>query len=121
MDDVSADPGSAGIAREALPLVGLAVFGGASLGCGESKHPLHVPGHGDEGPFAPDVVEPAQQKLPETENRFDDAEHRLRGVFAQGVKLFAFRRLQAMDHGVDWGWIVRRRRRRGEALAQGWM
>ena len=64
----------------------------------ERMHPLDVPGHGDEAPLAADASEPAQQKLAESHHRFDDAEHRLRGLFAQTVELFAFgvRRRQAM-------------------------
>ena len=42
-------------------------------------------------------------------------------VFALGVKLLAFGRLQAVSHGFDRRWIFWRGRRRGEALAQGWM
>src|ERR1700681_697204 len=64
----------------------------------ERMHPLDVPGHGDEAPLAADAIEPAQQKLAESHHRFDDAEHRLRGLLAQSVELFALRcpRRQAM-------------------------
>jgi hypothetical protein len=51
------------------------------------------PRHGHKAPLVSDVVEPAQQKLAETQHRFDDAKHRFRGVFAQGVELLAFGRL----------------------------
>ena len=49
-------------------------------------HPLDVPGHGDEAPLAADAIEPAQQELAESHHRFDDAEHRLRGLLAQSVE-----------------------------------
>ena len=52
---------------------------------GESKHALDVPGHGDEGPLAFDLVETAQQELPEAHHRLDDAEHRFGGLLAQAV------------------------------------
>src|ERR1700686_1537180 len=57
----------------------------------ERMHPLDVPGHGDEAPLAADAIEPAQQELAESHHRFDDAEHRLRGLLAQTVELFALR------------------------------
>ena len=53
----------------------------------QRKHPLDVPGHGDEVPLATDVVEPAQQELAESHHRFDDAEYRFRGLLAQTIKL----------------------------------
>ena len=43
----------------------VAVFGEASLGCGQGEHPLHVPGHGHKTPFAAHLIDPAQEKLPE--------------------------------------------------------
>ena len=43
------------------------------------------------GRLAADVIEPAQQELSESHHRFDDAEHQLRGLFAQTVELFALR------------------------------
>ena len=60
----------------------------------EREHPLDVPGHGDEAPLAADIVEPAQQELAESHHRFDDAEHRFRGLLAQGVELLALRGAQ---------------------------
>ena len=54
-------------------------------------HPLDVPGHSNQAPLATDAIEPAQQELSETHHRFDDAEYRLRGLFAQTVELFALR------------------------------
>ena len=61
-------------------------------GGGEGEHPLHVPRHGHEAPLAAHPVQPAERKLAEPERRFDDAEHRLRSVFALGVEAAAFRR-----------------------------
>ena len=69
----------------------------------ESEDPLQVPGHCHQAPLAADLVEPAQQELAKAENRFDDPEHRLRGVLSPGVELLAFGRGQAVRHGVDWG------------------
>ena len=47
-----------------------------------------------------DIVEPAERESTESERRFDDAEHRFRSSFAQGVESPAFRRLQPMRHGL---------------------
>src|ERR1700757_3168132 len=67
----------------------------------ESKDPFDVPGHRHQAPFAADLVEPAQQELAKAQNRFDDAEHRLRRVFSPGVELLAFGRGQAVGHGFE--------------------
>src|SRR5450759_190377 len=85
----------------------------------ERKHPLHVPGHCNEAPLTADVVEPAQQELAESHHGFDDSEHRFRGLFAQGVLLFAVWRPQTIRHGLDGCRVFRRRRRSGKTLAQG--
>src|SRR5277367_3421370 len=60
----------------------------------ENEDPLHVPGHGHQAPLAANLVEPAQQELSKAQNRFDDAEDRLRGVLAPAVEFFAFGRGQ---------------------------
>src|SRR5215831_6084653 len=57
----------------------------------ERMHPLDVPGHSNQAPLAADAIEPAQQELSESHYRFDDAEHRLWGLLAQTVELFALR------------------------------
>ena len=87
-------------------------------GGGEGEHPLHVPRHGHEVPLAAHPVQPAERKLAEPERRFDDAEHRLRSVFALGVELPAFRRPEPMRHGFDRRRIVRRGRRFLEAFGE---
>src|SRR5450830_1853171 len=87
----------------------------------EGEHPLDVPCHGHEAPLAAHLVEPAQQELAESEYRFDDAEHRFRGLFAQSIELPAFWRFQPMRHGLDRRWVFRRGRCIGEAFGQGWM
>src|SRR5712675_2005712 len=51
----------------------------------KGEQPLHVPSHGHQAPLASDPIETAQQELPEAEHRFDDAEHRLRRLLAQGI------------------------------------
>ena len=61
----------------------------ASGGTGEGEQPLHVVGHGHQVPLAADIVEAAEQELAEPQYRFDDAEHRLGGLLAQGIELFA--------------------------------
>ena len=66
----------------------------------EREHPLDVPCHRNEAPLAADVVEPAQQELAESHHRFDDPEHRFRGLFAQGVEFFALRCPQTVGHGL---------------------
>jgi hypothetical protein len=43
-------------------------------------HPPHVPRHGDEAPLALDLVKAAQKELAEAHHRFDDPEHRFRGL-----------------------------------------
>ncbi len=63
-------------------------------GGGEDEHPLDVPGHGHEAPLAARLFQSAHRKLTESGHGFDDAEHRLRGLFAQSVEIAAFRRLQ---------------------------
>src|SRR6267378_8174600 len=87
----------------------------------ERKHPLHVPGHCNEAPLTADIVEPAQQELTESHHRFDDPEHRFRGLFAQGVEFFALWCPQTVGHGLDGRRVFRRRRRSGKPLAQGLM
>ena len=62
--------------------------------------------------------EAAQQKLTESQRRLDDSEHRLRHLLAQRVKRPACRRRQPMRHRLDRRWILRRFRRRCEALGQ---
>src|SRR6202049_5400906 len=64
----------------------------------ERKHSLEVPGHGDKAPLAANLVETAQQELAKAHHRFDDAEHRFGGLFAQAVKLLALRSAQAPRH-----------------------
>ena len=61
----------------------------------QGEDPLHIPSHRHQAPLAPDLVEPAQQELAKAENRLDDAEHRLRDVFALSVELLATRRMFA--------------------------
>src|SRR5580693_10422592 len=82
----------------------------------ERVHPLDVPGHGDEAPLAANAIEPAQQKLAESHHRFDDTEHRFRGLLAQTIEFFALRCLQTPSHRFDRRWIFRYRRRRGKSL-----
>jgi hypothetical protein len=53
------------------------------------EDPLHVPGHGHEAPLAADLVEPAPPELAQAENRFEDAEPRLRGVLSPSIELLA--------------------------------
>ena len=65
----------------------------AFSGGAEGEHPLDVPSHGHQAPLAAHVVEPTQQKLAESERRFDDAEYRFRSLFAQGIELPAVWRL----------------------------
>ncbi len=93
----------------------------ALSGRDEGEHPLDVPDHGDEAPFAARAREAAQRKLTESQRRFDDPEHRLRHLLAQRVKRPACRRLQPMRHRLDRRWILRRFRRRLEELGQRWM
>src|SRR5450759_4834596 len=82
----------------------------ASSGGAEGEHPLDVPCHGHEAPFAAHLVEPTQQELSKSEYRFDDAEHRFRGLFAQSIELPAFWRFQPIRHGLDRRWVFRRGR-----------
>jgi hypothetical protein len=48
----------------------------------KGEQALHVPGHGHKTPFAANLVDSAQQELPEAHHRFDDAEYRLGSLFA---------------------------------------
>src|ERR1700693_3118213 len=82
----------------------------------ERIHSLDVPGHGDEAPLAADAIEPAQQELAESHHRFDDAEHRFRGLRAKTIALFARGRPQTPSHGFERRRIFRRRRRGGKSL-----
>src|SRR5258708_36470002 len=67
----------------------------------KGEQPLHVPSHGHQAPLASDPIETAQQELPEAEHRFDDAEHRLRRLLAQGIELLAVWCHQPVRHGLD--------------------
>src|SRR5215217_8354801 len=107
----------AGLCRRSIDLVDSSPFRGSGSGC-ESEQSLHVVGHGHEVPLATDVVEATQQELAEPECRFDDAEHRLGRVLAQGVQRPALGCLQPMRHRLNRGWMVRRRRGGGEALGE---
>src|ERR1700693_986527 len=63
---------------------------GAALSSGRHcVHPLHVPRRGDEAPLALDVVKAAQKELAEAHYRFDDPEHRFRGLLAQRIETLA--------------------------------
>src|SRR6202034_4345287 len=81
------------------------------------EHSLYIPAHRHQVPFAFDVLKPSKQTLPISHHRFDDAEHRFGGLFAQPVEFPAPRRLEPMRHllqrcrAVGWGFW-----RRGEAL-----
>jgi hypothetical protein len=83
------------VAVRAVPHVATAVISGpwrtgfdlkrtrfASRLGAKGEQALHVPGHGHKTPFAANLVDSAQQELPETHHRFDDAEHRLGNLFA---------------------------------------
>src|ERR1019366_768705 len=87
-------------------------------GRAKGEQPLHVPRHGHKAPLAPDTVDPAQQKLPEAHHRFDDAKHRLRNLFAQGIEFPALWRLQPVRHGLNRRGILRRQWRIRKALGQ---
>jgi hypothetical protein len=65
----------------------------------QGEHPLHVPRHGDEGPLTSDIFEPTQQELAEAHHRFDDPEHRLRDLVAQGIEASC---LRASADGGSW-------------------
>ena len=66
----------------ALLILPVAVpFGGSGCAC-EGEQPLHIIGHRLEVPFAADVVGATEQKLVESEHRFDGTEYRLGGVLA---------------------------------------
>src|SRR5260370_2311136 len=93
----------------------------AGSGGAEGEHPLDVPCHGHEAPLATHLVEPAQQELAESEDRFDDAGHWFRDLFTQRIELPAFWRFQPMRHALHRRWVFRRGRRIGEALGQRWM
>ena len=54
------------------------------------------------------AIVPAQQELAESHHRFDDAEHRLRGLLAQTVELFALWCPQTPGHGFDRCRVFRR-------------
>jgi hypothetical protein len=47
-----------------------------SCGQDQGKHAFQVPGQGHEVPLAPDMIEPAEQELAESQHGFDDAEDR---------------------------------------------
>src|SRR5882672_3682660 len=102
-----------------------AVFGWtappAFSGGAEGEHPLDVPSHGHQAPFAACLVEATQQELAKSERRFDDAEHRFWDLFAHSIELPAFGRRQPMRHGLDRRWVFGRGWRIGKALGQGWM
>ena len=82
----------------------------------QGEEPFHVPGQGDEVPFSLDLVEAAQVELPEAQHRFDDAEHRFRRLFAQGIGLPAFRHRQTMQHRLQCCRLLGYRRRLDEPL-----
>ena len=65
--------------------VGLRRWAAPWSGGGEDEHPPHVPGQGDQVPLAFGLGEAAQGELAKAHHRFDDAEHRLRRLLAQGV------------------------------------
>src|SRR6516165_6654348 len=72
------------------------IDGSTPLPGAEDEDPLYIPGHGHQAPLAANLVEPAQQELSKAQDRLDDAEYRIRGVFAPSVEFLAFGRRQAM-------------------------
>jgi hypothetical protein len=69
----------------------------AALSAGlQGEHSLDVPAHRHQIPLAFDVGESSQEKL----GRFDDAEYRFGGLFAQRVELSSPRSLEPMRHLV---------------------
>src|SRR3954453_8002834 len=61
------------------------------------------------------VTAPLAAQAAAAEHRLDDAEHRLRGVLAQGVQRPALGRLQPMRHRLDRRRIARWWRRQGRS------
>ena len=81
------------------------------------EHPLDVPAHGHQIPLALEAFEPSQQALATAHHRFDDAEHRLRGLLAQPVQCFPAWRVQSIRHLLQRrGRVGRGFRSRGKAL-----
>jgi hypothetical protein len=62
-------------------------------------------------PFASDLVQAAQEELPKSHHRLDDAEHRFNCLLAQCVQRTPGFRLQAMHHGLQRRGIIGQRRR----------
>src|SRR6266478_1821278 len=81
----------------------------AGSGGAEGEHPLDVPCHGHEAPLATHLVEPAQQELAESEDRFDDAEHWFRDLFTRLdlARMFIGKRTGGRRNPV-WRSIVRK-------------
>src|SRR5450759_2152070 len=80
------------------------------------RHSFDVPGHRDQRPLATYRSQPTQQKLSKAHGRFDDAEHRLHSLLAQGIELPSRARLQAMLHLLHGAGRFGQRRRLAEAL-----
>ena len=72
--------------------------------------PLDVPAQAHQIPLAFDVFESSQQALSVAHHRFDEAEHRFRGLLAQPIQRFPTRHAQSVRH------FLKRRRRVGRGL-----
>jgi hypothetical protein len=51
------------------------------------EHPLQIPTHRHQSPLALDVAQSSQEKLSESQRRFDDAKDRFGRLLVQGIKL----------------------------------
>lgn len=63
-----------------------ASVGAAASGRLQSDHSPNVPPHRYQTPLAAGIFQSSQQELREPHHRFDDAEHRLGGLFAQCIE-----------------------------------
>jgi len=80
-------------------------------------HAFQIPRQASQGPLAFHLLQAAQQELAESHDRFDDAEHRLHGLFAQGVPLPARLGLELVRHLFQGRCVGGERLRLGEAFA----
>ena len=78
--------------------------------------PLDIPGHANELPFAFGCLVAAHLETPESHDRLNNAEYRLRRDFAQGVDDLASRRLEPMSHPGHHIGIFRQGRRLSKSV-----
>ena len=80
---------------------------------------LQIEGTPDQGPFAFDLLQSTEQKLPDAQHFLDDAEDWLGRPFSPPVEVFALSGLKTVGHRLQAAFFVGRLSGIGEAFPPG--